>query len=39
MKITKAREISFGWFGPIAASLRFAHKKRVTKIDGKVKVK
>jgi hypothetical protein len=32
MKITKAREISFGWFGPIVASLRAARKKRVHKL-------
>lgn len=39
MKITKNREISFGWFGPILASLRAAKKKRVHKLSCEVKKK
>ena len=39
MKIKKSREVAFGWFGPIVASLRAARKKRVHKLDCKVKNK
>jgi hypothetical protein len=39
MKIKKEREISFGWFGPIVASLRAARKKRAHKLSCVVKNK
>ena len=39
MKIKKEREISFGWFGPIVASLRAARKKRVHKLNCSIKHK
>jgi len=39
MKISKSREVSFGWFGPIVASLRAARKKRVHKLSCEVKAK
>jgi len=39
MKITKTREVSFGWFGPIVASLRAARKKRVHKLSCEIKKK
>ncbi len=37
MKIKKSREVSFGWFGPIIASLRSARKKRAHKLSCEVK--
>jgi hypothetical protein len=40
MKIKKgAREVSFGWFGPIIASLRAARKKRAHKLSCELKNK
>ena len=39
MKIKKEREVSFGWFGPIIASLRAARKKRAHKLSCEVKNK
>ncbi len=40
MKIKKDREVSFGWFGPIVASLRAARKKqRAHKLSCEVKSK
>jgi len=39
MKIKKSREVSFGWFGPIVASLRAARKKRMHKLSCEVKSK
>jgi hypothetical protein len=39
MKINKAREVSFGWFGPIFAALRSARKKRAHKLSCEVKKK
>jgi len=39
MKIKKTREVSFGWFGPIVASLRASRKKRAHKLSCEVKNK